>query len=105
MDQFNLLRKIGLSNAGIACYKSLLTDGQADSQKLSKRLKIPQTNLYITLNALVEQGFVDKVKITAQPAFFRARPLDKALPEHYMYMRGVVMPLCASLASCRRPCR
>ncbi len=97
MSRFDILKKLGLNKAAITCYEALIEKGPADTRKLAHRLKLPQTNLYKTLNWLVEQGFVEKFKMTTQPALFIARPLDEALPEHYTYQRRLVLDLCREL--------
>jgi sugar-specific transcriptional regulator TrmB len=97
MSHFGVLKEVGLSKTGVRCYVCLLEQGPATTRELAKRLKLPQTNLYGVLTKLTEQGFVSKFKMTTQPALFTAQPLNKALREHYIYQRRLVLSLCRKL--------
>jgi len=97
MSQFDVLRKIGLSKGAVNCYGRLLECGPSTARQLAKRMNLRQANLYNQLSELAERGFVDKTKITTQPTLFIARPLNRALGEHYTYQRRLVFSLCREL--------
>jgi HTH-type transcriptional regulator, sugar sensing transcriptional regulator len=97
MTHYEVLREIGLTKVDVRCYTSLREQGPATAQGLSRRLKLPATNLYAALNRLTERGFLIKFKLTTQPVLFTARPPNQAIREYYMYQRRIVFQLCTEL--------
>lgn len=93
MVDYTVLRSLGFSKTAVACYQSLDQDGATGATELAERLSKPRTGLYRILKHLEQQDFVISVKTDEQPAYFYARPLDKALQLHADYQRRQLAPL------------
>ncbi len=92
-NDFSTLSKLGLSRLGIACYASLLEDGNATARVLAKRLGKSDKSLYRMLRELEEKGFVTTFKGEQQPLYFYAIKLDIAVQKLSLYQQHVVVEL------------
>jgi sugar-specific transcriptional regulator TrmB len=104
---YSLLRELGLSKTAVSCYQSLANNGPGKVSELADRLKLPRTGLYRVLDALHEQGFVDKTKLDGISTRYRAIPINLAAERYFKYQRRVIRPLLGGyedfVASRRRP--
>lgn len=92
-DDCSLLLKIGLSKTGVACYECLLKQGHASAADLSAKLSIPRTDLYRSLNILVQIGFITSLKTVPHPTYYQARPLKAAMEHYFQYQFDLVRPM------------
>ncbi len=86
-SDYEILRKIDLSKTAVACYESLFKDGGASVPQLAERLRKPRTGLYRVLKQLETKGFVNSLKTEAQPVYFSAVPISKALHNYAEYQK------------------
>ncbi len=93
MSNYKVLKQLGLSKTAVACYESLFNNGGTDIVHLAERLCLPKTGLYRILKQLELKGFVASLKTEAQPTYFFAERLDKALRDYARYQRQLVSDL------------
>ena len=90
MSRYAVLRKLGLSKLAVLCYESLFTDGGATASQLADKLSQSRTGMYRVLRDMERQGFITCIKSTAQPAYFYAELIDRAILRNAAYRRMLV---------------
>ncbi len=88
------LKEYGLSNKEIEVYTALLPIGSVSLQQIAKRLELPRSTVYNTLNYLINKGLVSKIikegityfeavepKILKEKLEEKKKLIEKALPE------------------------
>jgi HTH-type transcriptional regulator, sugar sensing transcriptional regulator len=58
MDTSQVLREYGLSEKEAQTYLALLPLGKINLQEIAKRVDLPRTTIYNTLNYLISKGLV-----------------------------------------------
>ena len=61
MDKELALREFGLTDKEVRVYLILLSLGSINLQELAKRIDLPRTTIYNTLNYLYTKGLVSKI--------------------------------------------
>ncbi len=72
------LKEYGLSNKEIEVYTALLPLGSINLQEIAKRINLPRTTIYNTLNYLASKGLVSKI-IRGHVTFFEATEPKKLI--------------------------
>jgi len=72
---FSVLREVGLTEAQIKVYKSLIELGQVTSGKIIKRTGLQNSVVYNALNQLLEKGLITFVS-KGKRKYFSAKSLD-----------------------------
>ena len=72
---FSVLKEVGLTEAQIKVYVSLLELGQVTSGKIIKKSGLQNSVVYNALNQLMEKGLVSFVS-KGKRKYFSATPLD-----------------------------
>lgn len=78
MDIRLALEEYGLTNKEIDVYVALLPLGNINLQELAKRIDLPRSTIYNTLNYLANKGLVSKI-IVEKTSFFQAAEPKKIL--------------------------
>lgn len=61
MDTESALREFGLTNKEVEVYLALLKLGNINLQEIAKRVDLPRTTIYNTLNYLSNKGLISKI--------------------------------------------
>jgi sugar-specific transcriptional regulator TrmB len=93
ISDYQVLAQIGLSQKAIKCYEALFNNGGCNAPQLAKELNQPRTSLYRILKQLEAKGFVTSLKTEAQPIYFFAQPLDKAMRKYASYQEQLMREL------------
>jgi len=72
------LKEYGLTNKEIEVYLALLPLGSINLQKIAKKINLPRTTIYNTLNYLFSKGLVSKI-IKGHVTFFEATEPKKLI--------------------------
>jgi len=78
MDKKNILKELGLSDKETEVYITLLPLGKINLQEIAKRIELPRTTIYNTLNYLSGKGLVSRI-IRSGVTYFEAVEPSKFL--------------------------
>src|SRR3989344_4392941 len=78
MDKELALMEFGLTDKEIKVYLSLLPLGSINLQELAKRIDLPRTTIYNTLNYLYKRGLVSKI-VRGHVTYFEAVNPEKLI--------------------------
>ena len=80
MDRKSILRELGLTDKETDVYLTLLPLGKINLQEIAKRVELPRTTIYNTLNYLSVKGLVSRI-IRAGVTYFEAVEPSKFLED------------------------
>ena len=78
MDKELALREFGLTDKEVRVYLILLSLGSINLQELAKRIDLPRTTIYNTLNYLYTKGLVSKI-VKGHVTYFKAVNPEKLI--------------------------
>src|SRR3989344_989986 len=95
MDNEIALKEYGLNDKEIKVYMALLPLGNINLQEIAKRVDMPRTTIYNTLNYLSNKGLIsilnDIFRLKQQTYYFGSYSLSKEMlkhqPEHFRTIR------------------
>lgn len=95
MDTADILKEYGLSEKESIVYLQLLPLGSTNLQEIAKRVDLPRTTIYNTLNYLASRGLVSSIKNNAVTFYEAADPnkLVDALNEKKRLVESIVPEL------------
>src|SRR3990167_6568529 len=80
MNKEQALREFGLTDKEIRVYVEMLPLGSVNLQEIAKRINLPRTTIYNTLNYLHQKGLVSKI-IKKGITYFDATEPDKLIED------------------------
>ncbi len=100
MDKQFALREFGLTDKEIKVYLALLPLGNANLQELAKRIDLPRTTIYNTLNYLYVKGLVSKI-VKGHVTYFEAVNPEK-LVDNINQKKEILLSVLPELESLKK---